>query len=192
MRQAFWAVLAVAAAALMATGRAQAGLVINILQDVTDVVAEASGTLNITGMSSDGAGSVEPGILPSQATIGMGPLAGGDTDIYKTVTGPPSFGPGNGASPSSGSGDAFSVGGGPEVFVPTGFISGGSISALDTWANSTIGGLGLTPGTYIFNLPNDTITVNIGGVGLPEPSSLVLAAIAAMAGLGTWVQRRRS
>jgi hypothetical protein len=182
MRQAFWAVVTVAAA-MMAAGRAQAGLVIDIFQQGTDVVAEAHGTLNITGMSSDGGGSVTSAIIPSEADIAMGPVLGGDVDFYKNVTGPSSFGSGDVAFVSSGSGDAFSVGGSPDVGVPTGFISGGSISSSDTWANSTFSGLGLTPGTYTFNLPNDTITVNIGGAGVPEPSSLVLAGIAAIAGL---------
>jgi hypothetical protein len=41
-----------------------------------------------------------------------------------------------------------------------------------------------------FNMVNGTITV--GTLGVPEPSSLVMAGVAALAGLGAWARRRRA
>jgi hypothetical protein len=72
------------------------------------------------------------------------------------------------------SGDAFSiwgfVGGAPLVGVTTGYTSGSSISANMVLTGETIAGMTLIPGTYKFTVPNDTITLVIGGATVPEPA----------------------
>ena len=52
---------------------------------------------------------------------------------------------------------------------------------------ATIEGFTMIPGTYIYSLPNDTITLNVGGV--PEPSTLSLIGLG-LAGFAA-VRRRK-
>jgi hypothetical protein len=69
-------------------------------------------------------------------------------------------------------GDAFLIwgdlGGAPLVGVPEGYTSGAPISSFMSLAGQTIAGMSLIPGSYTFDLPNDTITLEIG---VPEPAT---------------------
>lgn len=77
---------------------------------------------------------------------------------------------------SSSSGTSFGINGSgfgtPYLFVPDGY-SGGPIVDTATWLGQSFSSLGITPGTYVYLLPNDTLTVNIGGAlgGVPEPAT---------------------
>jgi MYXO-CTERM domain-containing protein len=59
--------------------------------------------------------------------------------------------------------------------------------------NTTIAGLGLTPGTYTYTWGTggtaNSLTINISGV--PEPASLTMAATAAALIGGLAIRRRR-
>jgi hypothetical protein len=154
-----------AAALMMGAGRAEAGVIIAFDEVGSDVVASASGTINLTGMS----------------------LFGSGTLIIPVVE----FGPGGSTFASSGSGTPFGVQG-VEGFlvVPFGYASGQSLSSSATFVNTTISGVGLTPGTYSFHLPEDTITVQISPPAVPEPSTLAMAGLGAAIGLGYWYRSR--
>jgi len=39
---------------------------------------------------------------------------------------------------------------------------------------TTIAGFTMIPGTYLYIVPNDTITLNIGQTAIPEPATLLL------------------
>lgn len=190
------AALILATASVLAPGLAQAGIMININQVGADVVVTGSGTLDTTGLTIVALNfAAVPDLTPNLgfAILGSanGSGAGVGIDEYAGATGPASFGPGRQTNPSFGSGDPFGLAmqgqfqG--EIFVPRGY-SGGPLSATDTYANATFSSLGLTPGTYIYTLPNDTLTVNV----VPEPSTLVSATVAVLAGVGVlWRRRRR-
>jgi PEP-CTERM motif len=191
------AALILATASVLATGPARAGAIININQVGTDVVVTGSGTLDTTGLTIVALNfDAVPDLTPNLGFAILGPAngsgAGVGVDEYAGATGPASFGPGGQTNPSSGSGDPFGLAfqgqfqG--EILVPRGY-SGAPLSATDTYANATFSSLGLTPGTYIYTLPNDTLMVQIG---VPEPSTLVSAAVAVLAGVGIlWRRRRR-
>ena len=175
-------------------GRADAGVVINIEQAGGDVVATGSGSLDVTDLSYDGPASTDFGIMnPSIGYLVVGPELVGPVDVYSGISGPSSLGGGGNQLASSGSDGPLGVYGGLlELFVPAGYVSGSSLSAVATWDDATIASLGLTPGTRSYTWGTgthaDSLTISIAAV--PEPSSLVMAGFAALAGLGVWARRR--
>jgi len=64
------------------------------------------------------------------------------------LTGPTSFGSGNGAVADSGSGDLAGVGFGWAFVVPSDYVSGNTLSNTSTYDNQTFSSLGVTSGTY--------------------------------------------
>ena len=62
---------------------------------------------------------------------------------------------------------------------------------MDTFANASFSSLDLTPGTYTYTLPHDTITVQIGPAAVPEPATIVLVASALPFALVGWLRRRK-
>jgi hypothetical protein len=190
------------AAALMAailTGRAEAGVVIDITQDGNNVVATGSGTLDTTDLTVHTTTETLPAILyPSLAVVLVGPTTPSHYEYFTGITGPESFGPTSAPEyASSGSGDFFGVQGGDggAIAVPVGYASGSSLSATATWDNATIASLGLTTGTYAWTwgagTPDaDSLTVNITSV--PEPSTMVMAATALGAFAVVAYRRRRA
>jgi PEP-CTERM motif len=169
------------------SGHAQAGVVININQVGSDVVATGSGTFNLTDLTYSYSGGNSAGIDASVAALEMGPTSSSTVDVYTSITGPTSFGPGTGSpSPTTAAGSLFGVYGSLGYLeVPQGYTSGASLSATDTYSGETFSSLGLTPGTYTWTWGTganaDSLTVNIGASSVPEPSSLLLA----LGGLGT-------
>jgi PEP-CTERM motif len=181
---------ALAAALALCVVPARAGLIITIDQVGPDVVATGSGSVNLTGLTFNGSILSAAGVTPIFGNVTFGEAGPTSGDDYGPLMGPSSFGPGIGNIPTSSSGDTFGVvNGDGSVRVPGGYTSGTPLTGTDTFANSTISGLGLILGMYNYTLPNDTITVIIG-VAVPEPSTLALASIGALAGLGVWARQR--
>jgi hypothetical protein len=125
-----------------------------------------SGSLNLTGLIE---GSVQSGwgingtlgtwvIGPSSSFFGR-KYQGNAFSIYPT-----SFGSGY-TAPTSFTGDAFGIQNGSlgkDIIVPIGYTSGSPLSGTATFANKTISGMGLTPGTYLYSWGSDSITLQIG------------------------------
>ena len=59
-----------------------------------------------------------------------------------------------------------------EIWVPSGYVSGAQLSGSVTFAGN-FNSLGLTQGSYVTALPNDTITMNIGAAPVPAPLPLL-------------------
>jgi hypothetical protein len=180
-------------------GPASAGLVIDISQVGSNVVTKGIGSIDLTDLTRLGDGAAFPYVEGEMGTVAVGALPFGDFNVFGVVAGPKSFGTGGPFAASSGTGDTFGVEGSggfvaPVILLPTDYVSGSEIQASGTYLNTTIAGLGLTPGTYSYTWGTgadaDSLTINISGV--PEPSSLVMAGIAALAGLGLLAQRRRA
>ncbi|MCG2633008.1 PEPxxWA-CTERM sorting domain-containing protein, partial [Bradyrhizobium sp. WYCCWR 13023] len=113
-------------------------------------------------------------------------------DVYQGVSGPSFFGFGY-ASTVGGAGDIFNIDGSRGYLdVPTGFVSGGSISSSTTFAHGTFTG-SLNPGTYVYTWGQgelaDSVTVQIDAV--PEPSTWAMM-ILGFCGLGFIARYRRN
>jgi hypothetical protein len=162
------------------------------VQDGSAVLATASGSLNLTGLTDAGTGSGLHGVSANIAYLTLGPGFSISGEEYTGLTGPTSFGTGGAVFASSATGDDFILAGGGGYFVvPEGYSSGQALSATSTFSAETIAGLGLTPGTYTYTLPDDTITVQIGSAAVPEPATIVLVASAAPFALIAWLRRRK-
>jgi PEP-CTERM motif len=176
---------------------ASADVIIDILQVGSDVVATGSGSFDTTDLTvySVGYNNIAVTGNVGYALLGPGPSGlGGPIESLIGLSGPYSFGSGNYVNASSGSGDLFGVQGAfPALYAPAGYVSGTSLSATDTWSDSTISGIGLTDGTYVYTWGSGnhagTLTVNVGAV--PEPSTWAMM-ILGFAAVGMVYRRRIS
>jgi hypothetical protein len=155
---------------------ANAAVTINIIETGSDVVATASGTLDLTGLTSQGLLFTSSMISSSFGYIGTGGSFLGEA--YSGFTGPAAFGPNlnytaayllTGPSPFAVNG--FGNGSGsPFVIVPYGSM-GGNIKSSARFGNQTFASLGLTQGIYTYNSSADIVTINIGVSAAPEPAT---------------------
>ena len=156
----------------------------------SNVVANGSGPINLTGPTSAGQVGVLPGLSGALAIIQTGPDPS-QVDRYIGFTGPTSFGSGGTFFANTGSGDFVAIqghpGAGPFLYVPQGYVSGAAISDSMTFNSATFASLGVTPGTYLWSwgtgLPNQNFTLIIGGAGVPDGGSTVSLLGFALLGL---------
>jgi hypothetical protein len=193
-------VLAALALLLCGVGQARAEYVVTISQSGNDVVASGTGSLNVTALTNGGKSGDGHELSPTNGFVELGDVAIKVQQLYFKVSGPTSFGPGGDAYPTSGTGDNVTITRGVTLGVPDGYQSGTSLKSSDTYANTTISGLGLTPGTYTWTwgsasagTADDFKLVITSPTPAPEPASLTLAAVGAvgLAGYG-WRKRKRA
>jgi hypothetical protein len=142
------------------------GLIVTISEVGSDVIMSGSGSLNLTGLIE---GSVQAGwgINGTLGTWAIGPSSSFFGRKYQGNafnTYPASFGSGY-TAPTSFTGDAFGIQNGSlgkDIIVPIGYTSGSPLSGTVTFANKTISGMGLTPGTYLYSWGSDSIRLQIG------------------------------
>ena len=155
------------------------GFTVTMEQVGSNVVANGSGAINLTGLTFAGGAAIGGGgIQASAGQIITG--SPGSARAYTGLNGPTSFGSGGLFDASTSSGDLFgrfpTQFGGP-LFVPEDYVSGTALSNSMTFDNATIASLGVTPGTYIWSwgtgLPNQNFTLVIGGAGVPDGGSTV-------------------
>jgi hypothetical protein len=160
---------------------AQAGYVVHLTQEGTDVVAIGSGPIDLTGLSFEQEGNNAVLIVPQAGVIQTGPAGRVDILIYTGVTGPMRFGHNDllEGIASSGSGDAVGISGtGGVLFLPLGYVSDSPLSDTSTYANQTFSSIGALPGTYEWTWgtgANQNFTLEIGPV--PEPSTWAMLLI---------------
>jgi hypothetical protein len=185
------------AAAALAPATANAAVLIDITQSGSNVDVTATGSLDLTGATFDHNQGYSTGIIPGGSNwyIGLGTTAG--MDWYQlTGAGLPYGASTNYFTTGISSGDAFSLwgfeDGTPLVGLSTGYRSGASISASMVVAGETIAGMTLIPGIYTFRIPSDTITLDIGASGVPEPATWAMMGLgfAALAFAGYRASRR--
>ena len=174
---------AIAVTSLFCVQPAQA-YTVTLDQVGSNVVANGSGAINLTGLTFIISGADNPGIVPSLGVISTGPFAS-SIDVYQGFTGPTNFGSGAGALPNTASGDFVGISGvGLELFVPLNYISGAALSDSMTFNNATFASLGVTPGTYVWtwgNGANQRFTLRIGAV--PDGGSTISLLGCALLGL---------
>jgi PEP-CTERM motif len=159
---------------------AEAGYVVDLTQQGSDVVATGSGPIDLTGLSFGGSLTNDlANITPSFGGIHTGPTLPVNVDTYTGITGPTSFGSGFESFPSSGSGDFVGVEQGFFLIVPLGYVSGNPLSDTSTYSSQTFSSVGVTPGTYKWTWgpgANQNFTLVIGTV-VPEPSTWAMMAL---------------
>jgi hypothetical protein len=174
---------------------AQAGYVVDLTQQGSNVVASGNGAIDLTGLTFvNGGFSSFPQLTPSGEFFDLLTGSGGQLlNVYKALTGPANFGPGTttvGANSASGDlvgisdvfeVDSVSIG----LYVPASYVSDSPLSDSATYNGQTFGSLGVTPGTYKWTWgsgANQNFTLVIGTV-VPEPSTWAMMLLG-FAGLG--------
>ena len=160
---------------------AQAGYVVTLTQQGSDVVATGSGPIDLSGLTFSSGSSTFAEMTPSIADITTGPiLVFTATDTYTGVSGPLNFGGGSPTDASSGSGDSVSIFGGiNELVVPRGYLSDSALSDTATYTGQTFSTLGATPGKYEWTWgtgANQNFTLEIG-TAVPEPSTWAMGLV---------------
>jgi hypothetical protein len=126
--------------------------VITVSQQGPDVVWDGSGYFNLQALTKTGSSTLGAGFNANQAVWAIGPTT--TVDQYTLIsTFPSTFGSG-GAAVSASAGSTFGIlpsGGGRALYVPSGYVSNTVISGNATYNNTTISGMGLTPGTYTWS-----------------------------------------
>jgi len=165
------------------TPPSRGGYIITVSPNGPNVVANGSGSLNLTALTlNHHTDFPAPFTVPSAGQLVIGRVVFADPIAeYNGLNGAAMlFGSGGQTNVTSGSGlpvgTAGFNNGSNTLDVSNSYVSGAQLTSSSTWANTTISGLGLTPGTYTFTWGSgsnaDFLEVIIG---VPEPSSLVLA-----------------
>lgn len=176
-----------ALAMALSAGLANAAVTINVSQVGADVVFSTTGSLDLTGATALGGIGYSDGFIPGGSNWYIASGAGSSVDNYAMTSFAGAFGTSLSffSSPTSVSGDDFFIWGASgtteQVGVPVGYISGGAISSGMVFAGATIAGFTMIPGTYLYSIPNDTITLNIGVVPEPETYAMLLAGLGVLA-----------
>ena len=145
----------------------------------SDVVANGSGRINLTGLTLDQIGTVSAGIAPLGGSIQTGPYLSPVLDFYSGFTGPASFGSGFGGSAFDGTGDFVGIIASIGLLdVPHGYVSGHFLTDSMTFNQASLASLGATPGTYVWTwgtgLPNQNFTLIIEAADVPDGGSALL------------------
>lgn len=170
---------------------ARAALTIDIQQFGGDVVASASGSLDLSGLSlvtSSGSTSIAL-VYPSAGTIAVG--TPGSSTVYTGFSTIGSLGSGSFTAANSYTGtltEADKADG--YIFLPHNYSSGTQLNGTATWTSTTLSTLGLTTGSsLVYSWSGDSITVNVL-TPVPEPAMAMLPAFGTLLLLAIWQRRR--
>jgi hypothetical protein len=164
---------------------ARAEVIVTASQVGADVVFSASGTADVTDLGTPTLSLSSPGLNTAEARIYLGTGTNVADEYFSGISGPASFGPYAQPLAISGSGDFLGIAGAfGELILPAGYVSGSELSSSVTFAGD-FASLNLTPGTYTYTWGSgadaDSFVVQIGPVAMPEPSTLSLMILPAVA-----------
>lgn len=161
---------------------AHAAYTINVAQQGSNVVATGSGSIDTTALTGPGGAGWSGELGGSEGFAFVGDDA---AQVWYGFSGPLSFGSGDGVFADSNTGDLTGIFAMADaLYVPVDYVSGDALAGSAVWEDTTIGALGLTPGTYTWtwgeDASADSFTLNIGGsMAAPEPTSLALLLVPA-------------
>tara|TARA_R110002111_G_scaffold225474_2_gene287154 strand:+ start:419 stop:991 length:573 start_codon:yes stop_codon:yes gene_type:complete len=162
---------------------------INVTESGSDVLMNHNGTLNITGLSLayEDQPALSWNVYPQSGALQAGSSV--IRDLYSGLSSAGgSFGSGSNIAATSSSGTHVYVSA-SYISLPINFVSGSSISGSNTFSGASFSSLGITAGTYVWTLPNDTIAVNFTASAVPEPSTYAMIAGLTMLGFVAWRRR---
>lgn len=179
--------LALAAVALPGAAFAQT-VVFSFSQVGGTVVSTASGSIDLTGMTSLGPSTAAPFVDPNAGTAIAG--TSGNITVYGGLNGPALFGADVTSTPNSSSGALFGFSGYDGVLLlPRNYVSLSAINASSTYNSRTFASMGLAQGSYTYFVGANTITLQIGEP-VPEPTAWALM-IGGFGVVGSALRRRR-
>ena len=177
---------------------AHATFTVTLDQVGSNVVANGSGSINLTDLTFVSSLSPEtPLILPASSDLAIGGLF--NLSFYKVIfTGPTTFGSGGITLATSSNGNVFGFLLDPniedELTVPEGYTSGTFLFDTMSFDNTTLSGLGVTPGIYTWTWGTganaDSIVLDAGVSATPEPPTVWLMATG-MLGMFGWAGYRK-
>jgi hypothetical protein len=176
---------------------ARASVVVSLSQLGPDVIANATGTLNLSDLTYFSSGGVDPSIEPKNGFFYIGETPEVFGDAYSGISGPSTFGPGPLINASSGEGGMLGVTFPGLLWVPTGYVTGTPVIATSTFDDTTLAALGVTPGTYIWSWGSgadaDSLTL-VAEIATPLPATapLLTSALGILALMGYWRRTRKS
>ena len=197
----------------LATASVEAGLVITLTEQsisgTTAIVAEYSGSLDLSATSPSGSGQLggsSPNFLMAvRPSVGELYLHAGSVNFYPVTPQGGAFGTGTAtiayvrAPATSANARQYSYPNpapaygltGLEFALSTGYTFGDLISGTTNYLTTTFADWGVTPGantTYAINNTTETVTINV----VPEPTVLAAAAACGIGLVGLMLSRRRS
>jgi hypothetical protein len=181
----------VAAALLSLTSfgakEASAVVMVDIVEDGTDVVATFDGTIDLTGLDFAGNSVIPSGMVnPSRPLFYSMTNGWYAYDFAATMT---AFGSGGRTIATSQTGQSFGLED-RYVYVPIGYTSGDSINGSMTFESASFASLGMTEGSYTTVFPNgEEVILTVGATVVPLPASLPLL-VAGLGGLGLAARRK--
>lgn len=182
---------------LGASESARAAVIIEVYETGGDVVFATTGNLNLRGATALSGINYDDGFIPGGSNWYVASGTGSSVDNYALTAFDGPFGTSETffSTPNSVSGSDFFIWGQggqtPQVGVPNGYVSGDPIDSTMVFTGATIAGFTMIPGSYVYSLPNDTITLNIrGDVIVPEPGAFSLLAVGLAVGLAMRLRRR--
>ena len=165
---------------IFGSGDARADVIVNFTEVGGDVVSSAEGSIDVVGLDFSGGGiPIGAQVDPDNILAVVGPSESNtQNDAYAdpTVFSSNSTAFGNGNAPLTfadvGSGGPFGFITGQQgslLFLPVDYLSGSAITAESTYNDVDLPGLGIVPGTYVYSVGSNTITLN-AVAAIPEPT----------------------
>jgi hypothetical protein len=192
MQTIFRTILALAVAhtfSLGITPTSHAATIFTAVEIAGDVVITADGgaSFDLTGLTLNSQSNRIRFINPTTGGFATGGTAA--MDLYQgAITGPTQFGTGSFLQATSGDGSYAGILEGSFLAVPRDYTSDsllGESTAL--YAGQTFATLGITPGTYVWSLPADSVTLDVVAT-VPIPGAVWLFGSAI--GLLGWMRRK--
>ena len=148
-----------------------AQVTITVVESGNDLLMTTTGSLDTTGLTSVGNTTYNPYLYAQVGAVITG-ASGAAATYYSgaTVFGG-SFGSAGFTAADAGGSGALVYVSGFYLGLPQSYVDGTSLTASNTFTDRSFASMGLIEGTYVWSWASDSITLNIGGSAVPEPSA---------------------